>query len=61
MIWYGLLVVLAIFWAFFAEWPGILSEKSRTGGWAARALFFVYLSCALLGIATVIRIALYGN
>ena len=62
MNWTNLLALLVICWApLLTEGRGSLPKKSQTGGWAARALFFVYLTCALLGTAIAIRIVLYGN
>ena len=63
MSWTNLLALLVFCWSplLLEGGRGNLSRKSQTGGWAARALFFFYLLCALLGTATVIRIVLYGN
>jgi hypothetical protein len=62
MSWSNLFALLVICWApILFEGRGNLPKKSQTGGWAARALFFVYLLCALFGTATVIRIVLNGN
>jgi hypothetical protein len=57
---YSLLVLLVSWLPLLTEGPGS-AENSRTGGWAARALFLVYLLCALIGTAAAVRILLYGS
>jgi hypothetical protein len=62
MNWSYLLLVLLVSWIpLLTEGRGNLPKNSRTGGWAARALFFVNLVCALIGTAAAIRIVFYGS
>jgi hypothetical protein len=58
---YLLLVLLVSWWPLLTEGRGNLPKNSRTGGWAARALFLVNLFCALIGTAAAVRIVLYGS
>ncbi len=61
MDWANLLVVLLVGWLpLLTEGPGS-AKNSLTGGWAARALFIVYLCCAVIGTAAAIRIVIHGR